>query len=52
MNVDANTDDDAKTVLVEGDDVAVLATAKRDVQDVDLLEALSEADRELAGGGA
>ncbi|WP_227132298.1 hypothetical protein [Halorubellus salinus] len=50
MNVDANRDQERVTVLVEHDDVTVIATAQRDVDDADLLEALSLADEQLEHG--
>ena len=52
MNVDANRDQDRVTVLVEHDDVTVLATAQRDVDDTALLEAIALADEQLEHGTA
>lgn len=46
----ANRDDELVTVLVDAGEVAVLATASADANDRDVLEALSELDRELEIG--
>jgi hypothetical protein len=50
MNVEANRDRERVTVLVEHEDFAVIATADRDVDEADLLEALSLADEQLEHG--
>jgi len=52
MQVDANCNQDRVTVLVEHDDVTVFATANRDVDDIDFLEALALVDEQLEHGTA